>query len=201
MSSFVPSFYIHKSYYIFFFFTFVSTKPSESEKFRVGTADLLDMLIENESNTDFTMAMGSDTFKNLVDQKWKRSDDIIKLLNGRIIVFVRKFNNDDKNTNDGTNEQLQFENVNEKMRSDLKHYINKFNQKFLDSEDDIEMKKNKLKNTSSVKLLEVPSLTSISSTSIRSTTAENIDKLQKALHPDVVEYIMKNKMYGFSICD
>lgn len=56
---------------------------------RVGTADLLDMLMEQELETDFTFCLGSDTFIDLTDWKWKRSKDILSLLGGRILVIDR----------------------------------------------------------------------------------------------------------------
>lgn len=55
----------------------------------MGTADLLDMLLEQEPETDFTFCLGSDTFIDLTDWKWKRSRDILSLLQGRIIVIDR----------------------------------------------------------------------------------------------------------------
>jgi nicotinic acid mononucleotide adenylyltransferase len=60
---------------------------------RVGTAALLDLLRIEEPDTDFTFAMGADTFIDLTDWKWKRSKDILKeQLNGRIVVFQRPSN-------------------------------------------------------------------------------------------------------------
>ena len=60
---------------------------------RVGTAALLDLLRIEEPDTEFTFAMGADTFIDLTDWKWKRSKDILKeQLNGRIVVFQRPSN-------------------------------------------------------------------------------------------------------------
>ena len=56
---------------------------------RVGTADLLEMLLEQEPDTDFTFCLGSDTFIDLTDWKWKRSKDVLSLLHGRILVVDR----------------------------------------------------------------------------------------------------------------
>ena len=62
----------------------------EIQALRVGTADLLDMLLEEEPDTDFSFCMGSDTFMDLTAWKWRRSKDVLKLLDGRLIVLERK---------------------------------------------------------------------------------------------------------------
>ena len=79
-----------------------SLKPDnipEEEKasLRVGTADLLEMLIEQSQNsemsgteTEFSFCLGADTFMDLTNWKWKRSKDVIQLLNGRLIVINRR---------------------------------------------------------------------------------------------------------------
>ena len=65
---------------------------SEQEKgsLRVGTADLMEMLIEEEPESDFTFCLGADTFLDLTEWKWKRSRDVLRLLGGRILVLNRK---------------------------------------------------------------------------------------------------------------
>mmetsp|Transcript_10431 Transcript_10431/g.14748 ORF Transcript_10431/g.14748 Transcript_10431/m.14748 type:complete len:263 (+) Transcript_10431:41-829(+) len=56
---------------------------------RVGTADLLDMLLEEESTTDFTFCLGADTFMDLTKWKWRRSKDVLSMLEGRFLVISR----------------------------------------------------------------------------------------------------------------
>ena len=57
---------------------------------RVGTADLLDMLLEEEPHAEFSFAMGADTFMDLTDWKWRRSKDVLQLLDGRFVVMIRR---------------------------------------------------------------------------------------------------------------
>jgi len=52
---------------------------------------------------------------------------------------------------------------------------------------------------SPVHLLKIESLTSVSSSLIRSTTNENVEILNNMLQPDVLDYIIKKKLYGFSL--
>lgn len=66
-----------------------SRKDDDIQSLRVGTVDLLDMLLEQEANSDFTLCLGSDTFIDLTDWKWKRPKDILSLLQGRILVIDR----------------------------------------------------------------------------------------------------------------
>lgn len=56
----------------------------------VGTFDLLNLLTTEEPDAEFTFCMGADTFMDLTDWKWKRSKDVMRLLEGRIVVFSRR---------------------------------------------------------------------------------------------------------------
>jgi nicotinic acid mononucleotide adenylyltransferase len=47
------------------------------------------MLIEQEPGTDFSFCLGSDTFIDLADWKWKRSREILSFLEGRLVVIDR----------------------------------------------------------------------------------------------------------------
>ena len=47
---------------------------------------LLDMLTTDEPNVDFEIALGSDTFIDLASVKWKRTEDVFKLVGHRIVV-------------------------------------------------------------------------------------------------------------------
>lgn len=62
----------------------------EIQTLRVGTADLLDMLICEEPGTQFSFCLGTDTFMDLTAWKWKRSKDVLRLLDGRLVVLHRK---------------------------------------------------------------------------------------------------------------
>lgn len=47
---------------------------------------LLDMLTTDEPNVDFAIALGLDTFIDLASVKWKRTEDVFKLVGHRIVV-------------------------------------------------------------------------------------------------------------------
>lgn len=73
--------------------TYVELKNRQEEEIktiRVGTAELLEMLMENEPNTNFTFALGADTFMDLTNWKWNRSRDVVKFLDGRFVVLYRE---------------------------------------------------------------------------------------------------------------
>jgi nicotinic acid mononucleotide adenylyltransferase len=71
---------------------FISYFRTEEEKqsLRVGTAELLEMCMAQEPDSDFTFCLGSDTFFDLTEWKWRRSKDVLKLLQGRIVVLNRR---------------------------------------------------------------------------------------------------------------
>ena len=127
------------------------------QSLRVGTADLLEMFQQEEPNVDFSFCLGSDTFLDLTSFKWKRSRDVLKLLEGRLVVFARK----------GTN-------------ADLKEHIQQLE---------------KTEGLNAI-LLEVPTLTSVSSSFVRSCTSE--EDLSQCVPGEVLEYMRRNQLYAFS---
>ena len=62
----------------------------EKSSVRVGTADLLDMLLDEEPNANFSFALGADTFMDLTTFKWRRSHDVLDLVGGRLMVIYRQ---------------------------------------------------------------------------------------------------------------
>ncbi|KAL3900555.1 MAG: hypothetical protein SGARI_006216, partial [Bacillariaceae sp.] len=67
------------------------TDENELTTMRVGTADLLDMLLEENKDAEYSFCLGADTFMDLTAwKKWKRSKDVLRLLEGRLVVVHRK---------------------------------------------------------------------------------------------------------------
>mmetsp|Transcript_16380 Transcript_16380/g.40005 ORF Transcript_16380/g.40005 Transcript_16380/m.40005 type:complete len:230 (-) Transcript_16380:1194-1883(-) len=81
-----------------------SMSDVQKENVRVGTAELLEMLREEEPESEFSFCLGADTFVDLTSLKWKRSADVLRLLEGRLVVFSRK------GTNINTKEQIELVN-------------------------------------------------------------------------------------------
>lgn len=135
---------------------------------RIGTADLLDMLIHNEPDVDFTLALGADTFIDLASGKWRRTGDIFNLVGYRMIVF-RRLSEESNNTNgDG-----------DKKDKLLQESVAKYSAQ-----------------SSTIRIFEIPSLSNVSSSAVRKTVDETI--LKEMLSSDVLEYIRQNQMYSFS---
>ena len=63
----------------------------------VGTAALMEYLQEQEPDTVFYFCLGADSFVSLMEGKWKESDRVLKLLQGRFIVINRIYADDNKN--------------------------------------------------------------------------------------------------------
>ncbi|KAL7476348.1 hypothetical protein ACHAW6_002218 [Cyclotella cf. meneghiniana] len=117
---------------------------NEKSSLRVGTADILTMLTSNEPEVDFTLALGADTFIDLANGKWRRTEEVFKHVGHRVIVFRRLSEN---NNGPEKEEQIQrgiakWELLNEAV--------------------------------SSIRLVGIPSLTDASSSTARSTTDETI---------------------------
>jgi len=129
----------------------------QKENVRIGTAELLEMLHEEEPDTEFSFCLGADTFVDLTSLKWKRSSDVLRLLGGRLVVFARK----------GTD-------IDSKVQIGL---VNK-------------------RRGINAKLLEIDTLTDVSSSMVRSANDEEM--LQASLSPRVLEYMKEHSLFSFS---
>lgn len=162
-----------------------ATTDEEKAALRVGTADLLEMLMEDEDKeqknndaaaegiaipkTEFSFCLGADTFLDLTDWKWKRSRDVLRLLEGRLVVVNRK-GEDGVDNNTGTTKA-----------STLRKRIEEINATPL--------------GNGMITLLDVPTLGDVSSSKIRN--AENKELVKHMLSPKVLEYVIANNLYGF----
>lgn len=61
----------------------------EKKSTSVGTAALLEYLQAKHPNTTFSFALGADAYRDLVAGKWKESNRVLQLLQGRLVVFHR----------------------------------------------------------------------------------------------------------------
>ena len=148
--------------------SFDSSRGEEQKSsLRIGTADLLDMLTKNEPVVDFTIALGADTFIDLASGKWRRTEDVFRMVGYRMVVFSRR---DDKNSTSAEKEQL------------LQESIAKW--QLINS------------TQSSIRVIEIPTLTCVSSSVVRKSTDETV--LKEMLSSCVLEYIQQRQMYAFS---
>ena len=157
------------------FFLFRDDKQKESV--RVGTADLLTMLINDEPNIEFTLALGADTFIDLVNGKWRRSEEVLKLVEHRIVVFRRLTEEDN-----ASSEEIQ-------QHDEVKECITKLQQR-VDSTTPASITVTQISATKSEMGV------SVSSSAARNTTDEAI--LREILSANVLDYIRERKMYAFS---
>ena len=150
------------------FYFHIESKECQKSSIRVGTADLLNMLTTNEPNVDFTLALGTDTFIDLASGKWRRTEEVFKLVGHRMIVF-RRISNNDNDDGEGKEEMIQ-------------QCIAKW-QLLHESK-------------SSIQLVTIPSLSNVSSSAVRSTKDETV--LKGLICEPVLEYMKQNKLYAFA---
>lgn len=156
-------------------------EEKDLKELRVGTADLLDMLIEAQNGShmedEFTFSLGSDAFLDLTNWKWRRSKDIFKLINFRILVIQRLSPSSNSSTQD---EDLVSESV-------LKQRIEEVYSQMAD--EGIKVERN-------IFVTRCTSLSAVSSSSVRSSNDDRY--LSKVLNSSVFHHIKKNKMYGYA---
>jgi nicotinic acid mononucleotide adenylyltransferase len=180
-----------------------SRAETDEEKalLRVGTADLLEMLMEDEATqeatqdnddhnddavaipkTEFSFCLGADTFMDLTDWKWKRSKDVLRLLEGRLVVVNRKQEGASKNDQVNQQQKQQQDKPSEQTLADLlRERINDTNTTPLANGEII--------------LLDIPSLGDVSSSKIRNAGDKELVKHMLSLK--VLDYVIANNLYGF----
>jgi hypothetical protein len=157
-----------------------SRNEEEKSSVRVGTADLLTMMTTDEPNVDFTLALGADTFIDLVNGKWRRSEDVLRLVGYRIVVFRRSMKEDDEDS-----EQLK------QSDNDVQECIAKLGQRVQSTTSQL-----------AIRVTQIPDATnlmrrvSVSSSAARCTTDEAL--LRQILSDDVLNFIKEKRMYAFS---
>ena len=82
-----------------------STNEEERVKVSVGTAALLEYFLQQEQpqEQEYTFCLGADAFLDLTAGKWKESERVLQLLQGRFLVLQRigiQQNNNDTTTID-----------------------------------------------------------------------------------------------------
>lgn len=157
----------------------------EKASLRVGTADLLEMLMGDEESgsgtrqntnapptTEFSFCLGADTFLDLTAWKWKRSRDVLRLLEGRLVVVNRKQDH---------HHQQQEKQEETRPIDALRERIDEINATPLAN--------------GKIVVMDVPSLGDVSSSKVRN--AVDKDLVKNVLSPGVFEYVVTHKLYGF----
>ena len=149
----------------------------------MGTADLLDMLIAQEPDSDFTLALGADTFLDLTDWKWRRSKDVIELVGGRILVIYRILE-------ENFGEERAFE-------TRLQRRLELLNKECWEPRKDGNGHGTvyDCSGLNGAMLIRIPSLSVTASSLVRCTVDEA--SLSTMLTPKVLAYIKQKKMYAF----
>ena len=153
------------------------------------------MLTTDEPNLEFTLALGADTFIDLVNGKWRRSEDVFKLVEYRIVVFRRSIeedNNNNNNNNASLSEELK------QHDDEVQECIAKLQQRAKTSPSTTTTTTTK----PAITVTQIPTATisntgvSVSSSTARNTTDETV--LREILSADILNYIREGKMYAFS---
>ena len=152
---------------------FRSSDEAERAHVSVGTAALLEYLLEQQSNCDsevkYTFCLGADAFMDLTAGKWKESARVLTLLQGRFLVFHRiEEGNDNKNAAITNTSRLA---IQERVQS-----------------------------VPGARLISVPSLGAVSSSRVREAVAAqdwNVFQSDETMvDPKVLTYIRDNGLYN-----
>jgi len=136
------------------------------------------MILEEDPSIELTLALGADTFMDLTTWKWRRAKDIIRILEGRFIVFQRKVQDDgDSNSSSCT---VVTEDELQKRIDDISTEM---------KEDCPDLKRN-------IIIEKVSGLTPVSSSLARTSLNENY--LKSEICEGVLEYMKQKQLYQFA---
>lgn len=141
----------------------------QKSSLRVGTSDLLDMFTEQEPGVDFTIALGADTFIDLASGKWRRTEDVFRMVGYRMVVF-RRLSEDGCSGESTEKDQL------------LQESVAKW--QLINSTE------------SSIRLINIPTLSNVSSSAVRKSSDETV--MKQMLTSEVLDYIRQHKMYALA---
>jgi len=137
---------------------------------RVGTADLLGFIKSRDNcAVDYSLTLGSDTFADLMDMKWKRSNDVIDHVEGRFLIISRPTEQTEK----------------EQQQHQLMKKLKLLNERFLSSNGD-----------EPARLIQIPKLKCVSSTDARACSTDST--LNQIVDPAVLCFIKSKQLYAFS---
>lgn len=128
---------------------------------------------------EYTLALGADTFMDLTAGKWKRSDAILRLLHGRILVIQRLTSSIEPN------DRIKAEHSYDLVANDV-----------LQSRVGVIKEKYGLDVSKNIYIVRIPELGAVSSSLVRDCQDESY--LSDALAPKVLEYMKVHKLYSFS---
>lgn len=136
---------------------------------------LLDQDEQRNENVDYTFALGTDTFMDLTEWKWRRSRDIIEMLQGRLVVFRR----DTISQKEDIERDIKCISSGNALNERIKQILTEFSH--------LSLKDN-------LRLTDVE-LLPISSSAARETA--DMQVLRGILDEKVLDYIQDGKMYAF----
>jgi nicotinic acid mononucleotide adenylyltransferase len=195
--------------------TVLLASPPSSSSISIGTADLLEYYHETDAvAAEYTLCLGEDTFLDLMSGKWRRTEDILDMIQGRFVVLGRPRMMMITDMDDIMNHKKDDDDYEQRRRENqLKLAISKLEESF---------------GTGSVRWLQLPSLGAVSSTMVRTLSQEIVEEttnnnttdnnnleheqqqkhqeqqqqameeqMKKMVDPKVLEYMKKQRLYGF----
>ena len=162
----------------------------------VGSADLLDMLTRDEPDVDFALALGADAYADLSAGRWRRSEDILRMVGSRVVVFRRKSSSSAAaagggggggDDDDDAAEGPPREGVAARRSRRVDDGVGDADGNGADDA---------VRSPSSIMIVRVPTLSGVSSSAARATA--DVEALRGMLSAEVLEYVMRNRMYAFA---
>ena len=179
-----------------------SSSSSSVAALLVGSADLLDMLTRDEPDVDFALALGADAYADLSAGRWRRSEDILRMVGSRVVVFCRKSSSSsaaaaaaaaagggggEGDDDDDEAEGPPREGVAARWSRRVDDGVGDADGNGADDA---------VRSPSSIMIVRVPTLSGVSSSAARATA--DVEALRGMLSAEVLEYVMRNRMYAFA---
>ena len=149
----------------------------------VGTAALLEYLAEQSKEEKYTFCLGADAFLDLTAGKWKESERVLQLLQGRCLVLHRA---EEDGGDDATGEETTIDAFPTSTTEKVQQKCNPSS-----------LLVQRVASVPGAKLLRVPTLGAVSSSKVRDAIAagDTASLTPDMIHPDVLAYILDKGLY------
>jgi nicotinic acid mononucleotide adenylyltransferase len=178
-----------------------SSSSSSVAALLVGSADLLDMLTRDEPDVDFALALGADAYADLSAGRWRRSEDILRMVGSRVVVFRRKSSSSAAAAGGGGGEgddDDDDDDDDDEAEGPSREGVARWSRRVDDGVGDANGNSadEAVRSPSSIMIVRIPTLSGVSSSAARATA--DVEALRGMLSAEVLEYVMRNRMYAFA---
>ena len=165
------------------------------------------MLTRDEPDVDFALALGADAYADLESGRWRRSEDVLRMVGRRVVVFHRASSSSASSSSssaaaaaagggEGDDDDDEDEAGGPPRESGVARWSRRVDDGAYRGADGNGSNGDAGRSTSSIVVVRAPTLSGVSSTAARASS--DVGALGGMLSAEVLEYVRRNRMYAFA---